>query len=305
MNGIDVCTVDRLSDISASTDQLSLTLLRGQRELTFKIHKIPSEGAGLIITKHEIGFRVTGFKRCVPPPPPNASETLAHEIAVQLLGATHKQCEPTQWLTFHDRSILREFFLEYKLRGGFYRSSVEALKRGMLRKSVVRLIDAGRYKGWNGLFWLHPAAETLLSSLLERADEVYMSACAANARNPILESESAKVRYDPSTGVAYHFTQSGRRLYHWPKVKTKSERACSCRKPDWMRIAPRGLSEGVLTFMCLRSDVILGNTFLTGAEGCKDAGSALYSYHPLRVGDWGLESVVCDTPCELAIVSPV
>ena len=60
-----------------------------------------------------------------------------------------------------------------------------------------------------------------------------------------------------------------------------------------MRLAPKGMSEGVLTFMCLRSGVVIGNTFLTGAEGCKDAGSALYSYHPLT----GLLSVVCDTPC--------
>jgi hypothetical protein len=135
--------------------------------------------------------------------------------------------------------------------------------------------------------------------MLGRAEEVHAHACATSERTPIPDSESAKVRYDPSTGVAYHFTQSGRRLYHWPKFKTKSERACSCRKPDWMRIAPKGLSEGVLTFMCLRSGVVLGNTFLTGAEGCKDAGSALYSFHPLRVGIFALNSVICDTPCDI------
>ena len=57
------------------------------------------------------------------------------------------------------------------------------------------------------------------------------------------------------------------------------------------------MTEGVLTFMCLRSGVVLGTTFLTGAEGCKDAGSALYSYHPLV----GLKSVVCYTPFMHAI----
>ena len=55
----------------------------------------------------------------------------------------------------------------------------------------------------------------------------------------------------------------------------------------------KGQSEGVLTMMCLRSGVILGNTFLTGHEGCKDASAALYSYHSLQ----GLECIMSDTPC--------
>lgn len=61
-----------------------------------------------------------------------------------------------------------------------------------------------------------------------------------------------------------------------------------------MRSSPNGLSEGVLTVMCLRSGVVLGNTMLTGHEGCKDGAAALYSFHPDLSK---VKSVVCDTPC--------
>jgi hypothetical protein len=287
-----------LFNATVGANRLKLHIRRGMDNLTITVLKHPTESAGLNLTQVESGYRVDSFKQCAPPPPPAPSPSLIQELANQLHGTSHKQCEATQWLTFNDRTVLCNFFIAYKRDGGFYRSSVDSLKHGMLRKSLTRLIDAARYEGWNGRFWLHPAADNLLRAMLTRAEEVHAAAVSTFCRVRISESESAEVRYDPSTGVAYHFTQSGRRLYQWPKFKTKSERACSCRKPDWMRVAPKGLSEGVLTFMCLRSGVVLGNTFLTGAEGCKDAGSALYSYHPLQVEGLVLGSVICDTPCK-------
>lgn len=277
-----------------------MILLRGIHEIPVTVFKDCARSVGLNLTEHDSRFKVTSFECCTPPQPPAPCPRLTHEIATQLHGTSHKQCEATQWLTFNDRVLLRVFFCSYKRDGGFYRSCVDKLKSGMLRKSVARLIDTARYPGWNGRFWLHPAADDLLRAMLARADEVHADACSTSSRSKIPQSDSADARYDPSTGVAYHFTQSGRRLHNWPNFKTKAERACSCRKPDWMRVAPKGQSEGVVTFMCLRSGVVLGNTFLTGAEGCKDAGSALYCYHPLQLGGIGLESVTCDTPCTTA-----
>ena len=49
-----------------------------------------------------------------------------------------------------------------------------------------------------------------------------------------------------------------------------------------------------MTFLCLHSGVVIGNHMLTSHEGCKDAGAALYSFHPAIDQ---LESVICDTPC--------
>jgi len=127
----------------------------------------------------------------------------------------------------------------------------------------------------------------MICAMVKRSNDIHVEAQATPARVPLAAESAAP--YDPSTGVAYHFTASGRRLYRWPRhTNLSSASKCTCRKPDWMRIAPKGMTEGVLTFMCLRSGVVLGTTFLTGAEGCKDAGSALYSYHPLV----GLKSVV-------------
>lgn len=61
-----------------------------------------------------------------------------------------------------------------------------------------------------------------------------------------------------------------------------------------MKTTKLGLSEGVLTFMCLKSHTVVGVTFLTAHEGQKDAAAALYCFHPYING---LVSVVCDTPC--------
>ena len=227
-------------------------------------------------------------------PPP--SKALIHEIAQQIHGINHKQCEATQWLTSNDRTVLREFLDNYKEKGGFHQSTVAALSYQM-RRSVARLISAASYHGWNDRLWLNSATESMLNAMLDRAEAVHLAAASTSGRMAIPNLDRDKNRYDPSTGVAYHFTQSGSRLYYWPKYRCRSEKGCTCRKPDWMRIAPKGRSEGILTFMCSRSGVVIGNTMLTGHEGCKDAGSALYSFHPLRVGQSRLKSVVCDTPC--------
>jgi hypothetical protein len=299
---VERCSLDELiTAISLAFGRVHLVLQRAGSSVDVYVKKKAGEGLFLSVkagNEHNHGpFCVSGIHQSTSvPQQPAPSKILIHEIAVQIHGINHKQCEATQWLTSNDRTVLREFIKNYKENGGFYASTVKALSLQM-RRSVVRLIDAASYPGWNDRLWLNSAAESMLNALLDRADAVHLAAATNSGRTAILDSDRDKNRYDPSTGVAYHFTQSGRRLYYWPKYRSRSEKGCTCRKPDWMRIAPKGRSEGVLTFMCSRSGVVLGNTMLTGHEGCKDAGSALYSFHPMRVGQSRLKSVVCDTPC--------
>ena len=252
--------------------------------------------------KGDTEITITGFVEAPLPALPAISRGLMHEIAIQLRGIANRQCEATQWLTVPDRKLLRRFFHTHFTQGGFYRSEAATMVDGGLWRSISRAIEEGAYDGWNGVLWLHPVVYNLVLGMLERAEGVHNDAIQrGECRPPLPIPESPekqqlleeKVRYDPSTGVAYNFTESGRRRHLWPSFKVKSERACACKKPDWLRSPRKSLSEGVLTFMCVRSGVVVGNTFLTGHEGQKDAGSALYCYHHLV----SLESVVCDTPC--------
>jgi hypothetical protein len=284
-----------------SSGQVKLKLRRANNVLCVNVETRAGDGLFVNVesrNKDKSGlFCVVGFSKSPSPPQqPAPSKALIYEIALQIHGINHKQCEATQWLTSSDRAVLRSFFSDYKDHGGVRPSAVDALARQM-RRSVVRLIKAASYSGWNGRLLLNSAAESMLKAMIERADAVHSAASVTQPREAIPDSDRDKNRYDPSTGVAYHFTQSGRRLFYWPRYRCKSEKGCTCRKPDWMRIAPKGRSEGVLTFMCMKSGVVLGNTMLTGHEGCKDAGSALYSFHPMRVGQLRLQAVVCDTPC--------
>ena len=242
---------------------------------------------------------IVGFVPVNPPQPQDPTPTFIRELAYQFHSFNNKQCESTQWLTSGDRRLLAVFLRDYETNGGFFRSCFGTLAGSLMRRSLARLIDTGCYRGWNVFFWLHPAVMALLKAMLQRAEAVNSEGARAPERKPIPEAERDmnQNKYDPSTGVAYHFTENGRRLHYWPKFLCKAQSGCTCRKLDWMRVGRKCRSEGVLTFLCLRSGVILGNTMLTGHEGCKDAGSALYSYHPMRVGDLRLESVVLDTPC--------
>gem|GEM_PF-4948036 len=223
---------------------------------------------------------------------------LHRELAYQLYWMTNPQCEVTQWITTRSLPVLKVFLTDYRSSQKVYASTSERLRSDGLRISISRLIDEARVRvlGFPGKYTLHPAALALLDGALERAEEVTASLSRIPRREALssISSESRPV-YDPSTGVAYHFTKKGERLFWFPDFKTKSEPKCKCRKPDWMKSSPNaGLSEGVLTVMCLRSGVVLGNTMLTGHEGCKDGTAALYSFHPdlSKLG-----SVVCDTPC--------
>ena len=219
---------------------------------------------------------------------------LHRELAHQLFWMSHPQCEATQWLTMGSAVVLDSFLAEYDRSPNVHASTAWNLRSKGLRASIGRLIDEARVRelGNVGVSTLHPAALSFLREMLSRSKEVHAAALTIPRRVPI--SSDHRPVYDPSTGVAYHFTKTGERVYWWPDFKTKSDHKCPCRKPDWMRSTPNGLSEGVLTVMCLRSGIILGNTMLTGHEGCKDGASALYSYHPDLSQ---LESVVCDTPC--------
>lgn len=222
------------------------------------------------------------------------SLALVQAIAIQFRGMTNKQCEATQWLQKKDCQVLTDFFANYDADRHFKSGVSYVLRRRELRTSVANLIEAAGVEvtGKPGCFTLHPIAESLLREMLRRANEVRADLMKIPRRKRIPEHEQPP--YDPSTGVAYNFTKHGKRLYWWPKFKTQSDRTCDCRKPDWMSVAPQGLSEGILTFLCLDIGVVVGNHMLTTHEGCKDAGAALYSFHP-AIDE--LECVVCDTPC--------
>lgn len=223
-------------------------------------------------------------------PPPSVA--LIYELAIQLHGINNKQCESTQWLTKSDRDILRPFLAAYALAGAYKRSDLWNLDSSTLRRSVVRLLYEAQYDGPNGHFLLHPAAVSMLNAMVTRSQAVHDAALVRPARVPVAPGQGAP--YDPCSGMAYHFTASGQQLYLWPRfINLKSDAKSACNKPDWMQPGKKGSSHGILTTLCVDSGVVVGTTFLTGHEGCKDAGAALYSYHPLLA----LESVVCDTPC--------
>ena len=219
---------------------------------------------------------------------------LHRELAHQVYWMTHQQCEATQWLTAGAESALSDFLCEYDKSSVLYSSTAWNLRPKGLRASIGRLIDESRVGDLtaSGKYSVHPAALSFLRAMLSRARQVRASLLAIPGRETI--PAAARPCYNPSTGVAYHFTKLGERLCWWPDFKTQSDGKCRCRKPDWMRSSPNGLSEGVLTVMCLRSGVVLGNTMLTGHEGCKDGAAALYSFHPDLSK---VKSVVCDTPC--------
>jgi len=298
IDGAEVADLDALlaARPSQGSAVLELTVLRAGVQVRVRFRTGP--GGQLFLGIHDAGHgkpavvaNFTTPPEGVMPMPPAPSPALAREIALQLHGINQKQCEATQWLIASDRVFLRRFLDSYVASGGFTHRNLHDLKISAARKSLARLIDAARYDGITGGLWMHPAAHSLLEAMVLRAEAVHAAAASRPGRGV---PEISRPPYNPASGQAYHFTQKGERLYRWPKWKNlKSEAKSSCRKPDWMRISPNGMSEGVLTFMCLRSGVVIGTTFLTGHEGCKDAGSALYSYHPLRK----LRSVVCDTPC--------
>jgi hypothetical protein len=145
------------------------------------------------------------------PTPP--SPVLLCEIAAQIHGINNKQCESTQWLIKSDRDALRVFLVSYVENGGLFLSDIAALESAHARKSVVRLIGAARYDGLGGKKWLHPAIFSMLNAMVVRADFVHSEALSTPARVPV--SPDKAIPYDPSTGIAYHFTESGGRLYHW------------------------------------------------------------------------------------------
>ena len=300
VNGTEVKSVSEAKAAIDSMQSLPVLQLKGTRMDGINFSLLVQKGANgklcLMITRavQGKGVCVHGFTtpsdESMPLPPP-PSVALLYEVAKQISNMNNKQCESTQYLPKQSRALLSDFLSSYVQNGGFTASVIWGLSSsGYFRKSVLRLIDAAHYDGLGNKRWLHPAVYSMLQGMLSRASDVHAEALKGPPRIPV----SSQSPYDPSTGVAYHFTQSGERLYEWPKYyNLNSDSSCvSCKKPDWMRTV-KGQSEGVLTMMCLRSGVILGNTFLTGHEGCKDASAALYSYNTLQ----GLECVMSDTPC--------
>jgi len=202
------------------------------------------------------------------------SLALVQAIAVQFRGMTNKQCEATQWLQKKVCKVLTDFFAKYDADGHFKSGVSHVLRKRQLRASVALLIEAAGLEviGKPGCFTLHPIAESLLREMLRRANEVRADLMKIPRRKLIPEHE--RPPYDPSTGVAYNFTKHGKRLYWWPKFKTQADRTCDCRKPDWMRIAPQGLSEGLLTFLCLDSGVVVGNHKVVTSQAYSEGGKS-------------------------------
>ena len=151
---------------------------------------------------------------------------LHRELAYQLYWMTNPQCEVTQWITTRSLPVLKVFLTEYRSSQKVYASTSERLRSDGLRISISRLIDEARARvlGFPGKYTLHPAALALLDGALERAEEVTASLSRIPRREALssISSESRPV-YDPSTGVAYHFTKKGERLFWFPDFKTKSE----------------------------------------------------------------------------------
>jgi len=151
---------------------------------------------------------------------------LHRELAYQLYWMTNPQCEVTQWITTRSLPVLKVFLTEYRSSQKVYASTSERLRSDGLRISISRLIDEARVRvlGFPGKYTLHPAALALLDGALERAEEVTASLSRIPRREALssISSESRPV-YDPSTGVAYHFTKKGERLFWFPDFKTKSE----------------------------------------------------------------------------------
>jgi hypothetical protein len=222
----------------------------------------------------------------------NGLTKMQFEICHQIFAICNKQCEATQWLTKWDIPILKDI-LNISARFG----NLELLKwkASGLRRSIFHLVESSVVPLEDGEYQLHETVVALLKGMVERVESILEAVKDKHSRE--LLDEDKRKPYDPSTGVAYSFSSSGAQLYEWPNWSgvSKSEKPdCDCKKPDWMKTTKSGMSEGVLTFMCLKSNTVIGTTFLTAHEGQKDAAAAIYSYFEhLR----GLVSVVCDTPC--------
>jgi hypothetical protein len=144
-------------------------------------------------------------------------------------------------------------------------------------------------------FKLNVMIEEMFQAMLKRIHDIESEINPDNNRKLVPENERRP--YDPSTGVADTFSSSGSQFFNWPNwtgVANSTRADCDCKKNDWLNSNTPGQSEGVLTFMCMKSGVVVGTTFLTSHEGQKDASSALYCYHPNLKH---VKSVVCDTPC--------
>jgi hypothetical protein len=214
------------------------------------------------------------------------------EICYQIYSICNKQCEATQWITKWDLPIITHIL---KSSSTFSNLQLLEWKQSGLRASIFHLIESSVQVISDGEYKLDDKVVSLLSAMVQRV-EALLAVVKDKPSRALLDKDKQKP-YDPSTGVAYSFSSSGAQMYEWPHWKgvAKSRaKDCDCRKPDWMRTTKAGLSEGVLTFMCLKSNTVIGVTFLTAHEGQKDAAAALYCYKP-NLED--LVSVVCDTPC--------
>lgn len=216
------------------------------------------------------------------------------EIAKQIYAICNKQCEATQWVSLSDKDVLRHIKANEVISTDTF---VQWSQSPKIRRSLINLItEAKEHQADRVTFTLKIEVRDMLLAMLETVDDLEQAVSNSYTRK-IIPPENRKP-YDPTSGTAYHFTQFGGQLYDWPHwtgvYQCKGSQACDCRKPDWATTTPKGMSEGVLTFMCLNSAVVIGTTFLTSHEGQKDAASALFAYHA-DLKD--ILSVVCDTPC--------
>lgn len=226
------------------------------------------------------------------------SRIVAQSLAVQLKWACNKQCEPTQWITASDSSLLKEI-LALHGSDGFGTVQLERWKISNLRRSIFKVVDSCKYFDHSsGVYKLLEEAACLLRAMVEHTDSLRAAAAAAPPRSII--PVELRPKYDPTTGTAINFTPSGQQLSYWPDFKVarsakESEHHCGCGKPSWDDGPGRGLTNGIMTGLCGRSGFHLLTVFLPDHEGCKHLASALYTHHP---DPRKLQFVMTDTPCK-------
>ena len=145
---------------------------------------------------------------------------------------------------------------------------------------------------------LESGIKSLLEFMIEKADQVYDWAATQPPRK-LYDKDDDRPSYDPSKGVAYHMTQSGRPIAAQPVYTNTNARFGDgnndCNKRGaYDKHGRRSRAAGILSIHCMRSEMVIGLHIMDEAEGRRDMHSALFRYHP-----GGLTDVVSDFSCGL------
>jgi hypothetical protein len=233
------------------------------------------------------------------------NRTLVFYLAVVFYNICHDSCVATQYVCEAECRVLQQLLDKTSFNGDY----IQHLRK-TLRNNLFDLVSKCSIATKDG-FELHPLVSSLFNGFVDAV--VYYRKKALMCEKRSLIAPENQTSPDASTGVWTSFSSKNVKIAKWPYWdKRKSQRVIKnllkkigyeqCEKPSWQKKKLHGKSEGLFTFMCPFSGVVIASTFLSDHEGRDTALAALYCYHP---SPKVIEFIISDTACMHAVFTAI